>query len=96
MEGLNPAGNLLQNADFQSDWLCLMPENHTLTWCYVPDYFNRRDYNPDAWWCRGNWRWNNADALPGDRHLMLQGLEAVIAQAVNWAIVYDDTHLPPT
>ena len=95
IEGVSQGGNLLQNADFQGDWLCLLPESHTLVWCYLPDYFNRRDYNPDAWWCKGNWRWDNADGLPGERHLMLQGLNTVVSQAVNWVLVYDDTKLPP-
>jgi hypothetical protein len=95
IEGQPQGGNLLQNADFQGDWLCLLPESHTLVWCYLPDYYNRRDYNPDAWWCKGNWRWDNADGLPGERHLMLQGLNTVISQAVNWALVFDDTKLPP-
>lgn len=95
IEGASQGGNLLQNADFQGDWQDLLPENRTLIWCYLPNYFNRRDYNPDAWWCKGNWRWNNADGLPGERHLMLQGLNTVVSQAVNWALVYDDTKLPP-
>ncbi len=89
------SGNLLQNSDFQSDWLCLMPENKTLVWCYHPDYFNRRDFNPDGWLCKGNWRWDNADAPPGDRRLLLQGASTVVSQAVNWAVVFDDTILPP-
>jgi hypothetical protein len=95
IEGVPFSGNMLQNADFQSDWLTLMPKSHTLTWCYVPDYFNRRDYNPDAWWCKGDWRWENADALPGDRRLILQGANTEIAQSVNWALLFDDTVLPP-
>ncbi len=95
IEGAPQGGNLLQNANFQGDWLCLLPESHTLAWCYVPDYFNRRDYNPDAWWCKGNWSWNNADALPGERRLMLQGLNTLIYQSVNWVGIYDDTKLPP-
>ena len=71
-----------------------MHESHTLVWCFLPDCFNRRDYNPDAWWCKGAWRWDNADALPGERRLMLQGVNTTIGQAVNWALVYDDTKLP--
>jgi len=93
IEGAPQGGNLLQNADFQSDWLCLMPENRSLVWCYLTDYFNRRDYNPDAWFCSGNWRWDNADGLPGERRLMLQGLNTTIAQSVNWVVAYDDNVL---
>lgn len=95
IEGLSQPGNMLQNPDFQSDWLGLMHENHTLVWCYLPDYFNRRDYNPDAWWCRGNWRWDNEDALPGERRMVLQGAGTVVSQLVNWAVIFDDTVLPP-
>ncbi len=95
IEGVPHGGNMLQNADFQSDWLTLSPKSHTLTWCYIPDYFNRRDYNPDAWQCKGNWQWENADALPGERRLMLQGLNTEITQSVNWALIFDDKVLPP-
>lgn len=95
IQGVPYAGNLLQNADFQSDWLTLSPQSRTLTWCFIPDYFNRRDYNPDAWQCSGNWAWEQADALPGERRLMLQGLNTEIRQSVNWALIFDDHVLPP-
>lgn len=82
--------NMLQNADFQDDFVTLMPENKTLSWCYFPDHFNRRDYNPDGWSCTGNWGWENADAVPGQRRLMLQGTGTEISQQINWGIYHDD------
>jgi hypothetical protein len=41
--------NLLRNADFQDDWLTVLPKNKNHHWVYFSDFYNRRDFNPDGW-----------------------------------------------
>src|SRR4051812_18079231 len=83
-------GNLLRNGDFQDDWLTLVPETKNHHWCYSSEFFNRRDFNPDTWFCKGIWQWLNADAPRGQRRLVLQGPAAQLSQRVNWVAVHDD------
>src|SRR5262245_62161504 len=85
-----PPANLLRNADFQDDWITLLPENKNHHWCYSTDYYNRRDYNPDTWVCRGSWQWLDADAPAGQRRLMLREPAADLTQRINWVAVHDD------
>ena len=54
-------GNLLRNPDFQDDWLTQLPESKNHHWCYSSEFFHRRDFNPDGWWCKGSWLWLNAE-----------------------------------
>jgi hypothetical protein len=81
--------NLLRNADFQDDFLTLLPENKNHHWCYSSEFYNRRDYNPDGWACKGSWQWLDADKPMGQRRLVLTG-PAEIVQRVNWVLVHDD------
>jgi hypothetical protein len=83
------AGNLLRNADFQDDWLTLLPETKNHHWCYSSEFYNRRDFNPDGWTCKGSWRWLDADKPAGQRRLVLRG-PAELVQRVNWVAVHDD------
>lgn len=76
--------NLLRNAEFQDDWLTLLPELKNHNWNYSMESYNRRDYNPDAWSPRGSWEWENADAPWGQRKLILHGPRATLSQQVNW------------
>ena len=57
-----PAGNLLRNGEFQDDWITLLPQTKNHHWCFSSEFYNRRDYNPDAWYYKGSWDWQNADA----------------------------------
>lgn len=82
--------NLLRNGDFQDDWITLIPETKNHHWCYSSEFTNRRDYNPDGWWCRGSWEWVDADAPPGPRKLVLRAPAADVSQRVNWVMVHDD------
>src|SRR5262249_59635923 len=77
----------------QDDWMTLIPENKNHHWCYYSDFYNRRDYNPDSWTCKGSWRWDNADAPMGQRHLILKGPSAEVSQRVNWILVHDSKNL---
>jgi len=86
-------GNLLRNSAFQDDWASQLFETKNHHWNYSSEYQNRRDYNPDGWWCKGSWVWENADAEPGKRRLVLQGPNAVATQRVNWVMVNDDRQL---
>lgn len=81
-------GNLLRNGDFQDDWLTLIPETKNHHWCYSSEFYNRRDFNPDGWTCKGSWKWLNADAPRGQRRLILDG-PATLTQRVNWVLVHD-------
>jgi hypothetical protein len=81
--------NLLRNGSFQDDWLTLLAANKNHHWCYSSEFYNRRDFNPDTWFCKGSWRWLNADAPRGQRHLILQGPDAQLTQRVNWVLVHD-------
>jgi hypothetical protein len=96
--GVGPAAgagsaNLLRNADFQDDWITLLPENLTLHWSYSPAFTNRRDFNPDGWTSKGSWRWVDADALPGRRRFVVEAPAAEVRQRVNWAAVNDEHKL---
>lgn len=84
-----PVRNLLRNGDLQDDWLTQLPENKNHHWCYSSELYNRRDFNPDGWFCRGSWQWLNADAPAGERRLVLEGPSAVATQRVNWVLVHD-------
>ena len=81
--------NLLRNGNFQDDWLTLVPETKNHHWCYASEFYNRRDFNPDCWWCKGNWQWLDADAPYGQRRLVLKGPDAQLTQRVNWVMVHD-------
>jgi hypothetical protein len=86
------SGNLLRNGEFQDDWITLLPETKNHHWCFPSEFFNRRDYNPDGWYCKGNWDWQNADAPWGQRRLVLHG-PAELYQRVNWVTIHDDRQL---
>lgn len=88
-----PSGNLLRNATFQDDWLTLLPENKNHHWCYSSEFYNRRDFNPDGWTCKGSWQWQDADAPMGQRRLIVQGPGAEIVQRVNWVLMHDSQNL---
>lgn len=83
------SGNMLRNGNFQDDWLTLAAELKNHHWCYSSEFYNRRDFNPDGWFCKGSWQWLNADGQPGQRRLLLEGPNAVITQRVNWVLVHD-------
>jgi hypothetical protein len=85
--------NLLRNPAFQDDWATHLFETKNHHWNYSSEYQNRRDYNPDGWWCKGSWVWENADAEPGKRRLVLQGPNASVTQRVNWVMVNDERQL---
>jgi len=87
--GQAPA-NLLRNGSFQDDWLTLLPKNKNHHWVYFPDFYNRRDFNPDFWTLKGSWEWSGADKPMGERRLILRGPEASLSQQVNWVAVHDD------
>jgi hypothetical protein len=87
------APNLLRNGDFQDDWITLLPENKNHHWCYSAEFFNRRDFNPDTWICRGSWQWADIGAPAGRRRLILRGPAAQLTQRVNWVAVHDDRSL---
>jgi hypothetical protein len=79
--------NLLRNADFQDDWLSVLPQNKNHHWVYFPDFYNRRDFNPDGWMLKVSWDWRDADRPAGQRRLVLRGPGATIRQQVNWCAV---------
>ncbi len=79
--GAQTPGTLLRNGDFQDDWITLLPETKNHHWCYSSEFYNRRDFNPDAWICKGSWQWLNADAPRGQRKLVLQGPEAQVTSS---------------
>lgn len=90
----NPPGtNLLRNGDFGDDWITLLPETKNHHWCYSSEFYNRRDYNPDGWICRGSWQWRQADGPRSERRLVLAAPQASVMQRVNWAGVHDDRKL---
>lgn len=84
--------NLLRNGEFQDDWITLLPETKNHHWCFPSEFFNRRDYNPDGWYCKGNWTWQNADAPWGQRRMIIDG-PAELYQRVNWIAIHDDRQL---
>lgn len=87
-----PAGNLLRNGEFQDDWITFLPETKNHHWCFPSEFFNRRDYNPDGWYCKGAWDWHNADAPWGQRRIVVSG-PAELYQRVNWIAIHDDRQL---
>jgi hypothetical protein len=87
--GAQPSASLLRNGDFQDDWISLAPQTKNHHWCYSSEFYNRRDYNPDGWYCKGSWQWLDADAPRGQRRLVVQG-PAQLGQRVNWVAVHDD------
>jgi hypothetical protein len=86
-------GNLLRNGDFQDDWITLLPQTKNHHWCFSSEFYNRRDYNPDCWYCKGSWDWQNADGPRGERRLVLKGPDAEIVQRVNWVAIHDDREI---
>ena len=86
------SGNLLRNGEFQDDWITFLPETKNHHWCFPSEFFNRRDYNPDGWFCKGSWDWQNADAPWGQRRLAILG-PAELTQRVNWITIHDDRQL---
>ncbi len=87
-----PSGNLLRNGEFQDDWITMLPETKNHHWCFPSEFFNRRDYNPDGWYCKGSWDWQNADAPWGQRRMIVNG-PAELVQRVNWIAIHDDRQL---
>jgi hypothetical protein len=83
----------LRNGDFQDDWITLLPQTKNHHWCFPSEFFNRRDYNPDCWYCKGSWEWKDADAPRGERKLILNGPGAEIVQRVNFFAIHDDRQL---
>ena len=91
---LAQSSNLLRNGDFQDDWITLLPETKNHHWCFSSEFYNRRDFNPDCWYCKGSWEWQNADAVYGRRGpVILKGPGAEIIQRVNWITIHDDRQL---
>src|SRR5947199_9131041 len=86
------SGNLLRNGEFQDDWITMLPETKNHHWCFPSEFFNRRDYNPDGWFCKGAWDWQNADGPWGTRRMVVNG-PAVLSQRVNWVAIHDDRQL---
>lgn len=84
--------NLLRNGEFQDDWITMLPETKNHHWCFPSEFFNRRDYNPDGWFCKGSWDWLNADAPWGQRRMVITG-PAELYQRVNWIAIHDDRQL---
>lgn len=84
--------NLLRNGEFQDDWITMLPETKNHHWCFPSEFFNRRDYNPDGWYCKGSWDWLNADAPWGNRRIVVNG-PAELYQRVNWIAIHDDRQL---
>ena len=87
------AGNLLRNGTFQDDWITRLTEVRTFHYSFSVEHFNRRDYNPDGWECRGSWEWLNADASPGQRRMIVRGPKADLSQRVNWVLMHDEKSL---
>jgi hypothetical protein len=83
-------GNLLRNGDFQDDWITLLPQTKNHHWCFSSEFYNRRDYNPDCWYCKGSWDWQNADGPRGERRMVVKGPDAELVQRVNWVAIHDD------
>lgn len=81
---------LLRNGTFQDDWLSLLPRPQTLHWAFPPTLYNRRDFNPDGWRCRGSWEWLAADQPRGARRLVLNAPDAQIVQRIPWIAVHDE------
>ena len=69
--------NLLRNGEFQDDWITMLPETKNHHWCFPSEFFNRRDYNPDGWYCKGSWDWQNADGPWGERRMVVTGPAAL-------------------
>jgi len=87
------AGNLLHNGSFQDDWITRMTEVKNHHYCFSSEHYNRRDYNPDGWECKGSWEWLNADGPMGMRRMVLRGPNAEATQRVNWVLVHDEKNL---
>jgi hypothetical protein len=85
-------GNLLRNGEFQDDWITMLPETKNHHWCFSSEFYNRRDYNPDGWYCKGSWDWLNADGPWGTRRMVVNG-PAHLSQRVNWLAIHDDRQL---
>src|SRR5258705_12708597 len=85
--------NLLRNGEFQDDWITMLPETKNHHWGFPSEFFNRRDYNPDGWTCKGSWEWQNADSASERRRLILKGPAAEVVQRVNWVMIHDDRQL---
>ena len=86
------SGNLLRNGEFQDDWITHLPETKNHHWCFPSEFFNRRDFNPDGWFCKGSWDWQNADGPWGHRRMVLHG-PAELNQRVNWITIHDERQL---
>src|SRR5438552_14737980 len=84
------SGNLLRNGDFQDDWITLLPQTKNHHWCFSSEFYNRRDYNPDCWYCKGSWDWLDADKPRGERKFVMKGPSAEAVQRINWITIHDD------
>ena len=91
--GLGQPANLLRNGDFQDDWITLLPQTKNHHWCFSSEFYNRRDYNPDCWYCKGSWDWQDADRPRGERRFIMKGPSAEAVQRVNWFAIHDDRQL---
>jgi hypothetical protein len=87
------SGNLLRNGAFQDDWITRLTEVKNHHYCFSSEHYNRRDFNPDGWECRGSWDWHNADGPMGTRRMVLRGPNAEVSQRVNWVLVHDEKQL---
>jgi len=96
LAGLLPvlaAGNLLRNGSFQDDWITRLTEVKNHHYCFSSEHYNRRDFNPDGWECKGSWEWLNADGPMGTRRMVLRGPNADVTQRVNWVLAHDEKSL---
>lgn len=88
-----PSANLLRNGAFQDDWLTKLTEVKNHHYCFSSEHYNRRDFNPDSWDCRGNWQWIDADGPDDARRFVLRGPKSTATQRVNWVLVHDEKRL---
>ncbi|MCI0462034.1 MAG: hypothetical protein L0Z62_34210, partial [Gemmataceae bacterium] len=66
-----------------------MPQNQTLHWAYANTIYNRRDFNPDGWHCKGSWQWLDAEKPRGQRRLLLGPANAELTQRLHWFAIHD-------
>lgn len=87
------AGNQLRNGSFQDDWMTRLTEVKNHHYCFSSEHYNRRDFNPDGWECKGSWERLNAGGPMGGRRMVLHGPNTELTQRVNWVLVHDEKQL---